>query len=65
MITLGSRIERASGRGAITFVTGSAEQRVPWSQLHEDARAMAWARQRSSIAVRPAATVRALSESGR
>ena len=41
MTTLASRIERASARGAITFVTGTSEERVPWAQLHDDARAMA------------------------
>jgi fatty-acyl-CoA synthase len=41
MDTLGSRIERACGRGAITFVTGTSEERVPWAQLHDDAMAMA------------------------
>jgi fatty-acyl-CoA synthase len=42
MTTLLSRIERAaSGNGAVTFVTGGSPERVPWAQLHEDARGMA------------------------
>src|SRR5688500_6205465 len=41
MTTLASRIERASARGAITFVTGSGEERVSWARLHDDARRMA------------------------
>jgi len=50
MSTLGSRIERASGRGAITFVSGNGEQRVSWRELHDDARAMAAALQSRGVA---------------
>ena len=49
MTTLASRIEHASGRGAITFVTGTSEERVPWSRLHDDARAMAAALQARGV----------------
>jgi fatty-acyl-CoA synthase len=52
MTTLASRIERAAGpggRGAITFVTGTGEERVPWARLHEDARAMAAALQARGV----------------
>ena len=44
MTTLAARIERAiSARpgGTITFVGGGQEDRVPWAQLHDDARTMA------------------------
>jgi fatty-acyl-CoA synthase len=41
MTTLASRIERASGRGAVTFVSGTSHERVPWARLHDEARAMA------------------------
>ena len=41
MTTLASRIERAATRGAITFVTGTGEERVEWARLHEEARRMA------------------------
>ena len=41
MTTLASRIERASARGAITFVTGAGEERVEWARLHDEARRMA------------------------
>lgn len=43
MQTLSSRIERAAGgAGAITFVLGGDDPvRVPWAELHDDARAMA------------------------
>jgi fatty-acyl-CoA synthase len=39
--TLAARIERASARGAITFVNGRSHERVPWAELHEEARGMA------------------------
>ena len=49
--TLLSRIERASSRPhAITFVTGDAQTRVPWAQLHDEARAMAAALQARGVA---------------
>ena len=36
------RIEQAAGvSGSVTFVVGGDEQRVPWSQLHEEARGVA------------------------
>ena len=41
MSTLAARIERASARGAITFVNGRSHERVPWAELHEEARGMA------------------------
>ena len=44
MTTLAARIERAIAarpEGTITFVGGGQEDRVPWTRLHEDARAMA------------------------
>ena len=51
MTTLLSRIERASTRPhAITFITGDAQTRVPWSQLHDEARAMAAALQARGVA---------------
>ena len=50
MTTLASRIERASARGAITFVTGSSEERVSWARLHDDARRMAAGLQARGIA---------------
>ena len=51
MTTLLSRIERASSRPhAITFVTGDAQTRVPWGQLHDEARAMAAALQARGVA---------------
>src|SRR5688500_5180992 len=50
MTTLASRIERASARGAITFVTGSGEERVSWARLHDDARRMAAGLQARGIA---------------
>jgi fatty-acyl-CoA synthase len=55
MTTLASRIERASLHGAITFVSGTAHERVPWSVLHEDARAMAAGLQ--SLGIGPGAHV--------
>lgn len=40
--TLLDRIEQAAGvSGSVTFVVGGDEQRVPWSQLHEEARGVA------------------------
>lgn len=42
MQTLVDRIEQAAGvSGSVTFVVGGDEQRVPWSQLHEEARGVA------------------------
>src|SRR5688500_2476695 len=49
MTTLAFRIERASSRGAITFVTGTTEERVPWARLHEDARGVAAALQARGV----------------
>jgi fatty-acyl-CoA synthase len=41
-MTLAARIERAADRdGAITFVGTGEPRRVPWAELHDDARAMA------------------------
>jgi fatty-acyl-CoA synthase len=48
--TLLSRIQRASERPtAITFVTGETTERVPWAQLHDEARAMAAAMQARGV----------------
>jgi fatty-acyl-CoA synthase len=44
VLTLVQRIEQAVGRpgcGSVTFTAGGVEDRVPWSRLHEEARAMA------------------------
>ncbi len=51
MLTLPQRIEAvaARGRGAITFLSGDDADRVPWSELHSDARAMAAALQARGI----------------
>lgn len=51
MHTLPQRIEAAAarGRGAITFLAGDDRDRVPWDQLHADARAMAAALQARGI----------------
>src|SRR5258708_1001005 len=41
-LTLRDRIERSVGRGGtITFVGSGGEDRVPWAQLHDEARGMA------------------------
>jgi fatty-acyl-CoA synthase len=51
VLTLPSRIEAAAGgRGSITFITLTGEERVPWGQLHEEARAMAAALQAHGVA---------------
>jgi fatty-acyl-CoA synthase len=48
--TLPARIESATNRGrALTFVVGGDVDRVPWGQLHEDARGMAGALQSRGI----------------
>ncbi|HZQ26733.1 MAG TPA: AMP-binding protein [Acidimicrobiales bacterium] len=53
MTTLVSRLGRASSRPhAITFITGDTAIRVPWAQLHEEARATAAALQARGIAPR-------------
>lgn len=51
MLTLPQRIEAAAGRGrgAITFLHGDDAQRVPWSELHRDARGLAAALQARGI----------------
>lgn len=51
MLTLPHRIEAAAarGRGAITFISGDDAVRVPWSELHQEARAMAAALQARGI----------------
>ena len=51
MSTLIPRIEAAAqrGRGAITFLSGDDAERVPWSELHADARAVAAALQARGI----------------
>ncbi len=51
MHTLPLRIEAAAarGRGAITFLHGDDAHRVPWSELHHDARGMAAALQARGI----------------
>jgi fatty-acyl-CoA synthase len=49
--TLVSRLGRASERPrAITFISGDSATRVPWAQLHEEARAVAAALQARGIA---------------
>jgi len=51
MLTLASRIEAAAGgAGAITFMSGSDPERVPYAQLHEEASAMAAALQARGVA---------------
>jgi fatty-acyl-CoA synthase len=51
VLTLPHRIEAAAGRGrgAITFLHGDDAERVPWSELHQDARGMAAALQARGI----------------
>jgi fatty-acyl-CoA synthase len=51
VLTLPLRIEAAAarGRGAITFLHGDDAQRVPWSELHDDARGVAAALQARGI----------------
>ena len=50
MPTLTQRIEAAAERDAsITFISGDTGLTVPWSQLHQDARAMAAALQHQGI----------------
>ncbi|MGE0728302.1 MAG: fatty acyl-AMP ligase [Acidimicrobiia bacterium] len=42
MRTLLDRIEKAAGKsGSVTFVVGGGEDRVPWRQLHDEARDVA------------------------
>jgi fatty-acyl-CoA synthase len=49
--TLIERVETAAGgTGLVTFVGASDADRVPWAQLHEDARAMAAALQGRGVA---------------
>ncbi|HEX2850892.1 MAG TPA: AMP-binding protein, partial [Acidimicrobiales bacterium] len=49
--TLLTRIEAATSRGGrITFVTGGDTVHVPWTQLHEESRAMAAALQARGVA---------------
>ncbi|MER3444663.1 MAG: fatty-acid--CoA ligase, partial [Meiothermus sp.] len=46
MQTIVGRIERATEQGgAVTFVSGSRAERVPWAQLYDEAVAMATALQ--------------------
>jgi fatty-acyl-CoA synthase len=48
--TLLSRIRRACERPtAITFITGETTERVPWAQLHQEAKAMAAALQARGV----------------
>src|SRR3954452_80532 len=47
--TLAGRIESASRRGTVTFVTGDASERVSWAQLHDEARAAAGALQARGV----------------
>lgn len=51
MLTLPQRIEAAAahGRGAITFLRGDDAERVPWSELHDDAKGAAAALQARGI----------------
>ncbi len=52
MQTLVDRIEKAAGTsGTVTFVLGDAPQLVPWSQLHEEARAVAASLQRAGVGI--------------
>jgi fatty-acyl-CoA synthase len=49
-MTLASRIERAAERGgSVTFVGTGEPERVPWAELHHDARAMAAAMQERGV----------------
>jgi fatty-acyl-CoA synthase len=42
VLSLNSRLEAAAtGTGAITFLSGQQVERVPWAQLHDEARSMA------------------------
>ena len=50
LTTLPDRIEAASARGRITFVTGGETVPLTWAELHEDARAMAAALQQRGVA---------------
>jgi len=51
VLTLRARIEAAAeGPGAVTFVTAGAADRVPWEQLHGEARAMAAVLQSHGVA---------------
>jgi fatty-acyl-CoA synthase len=50
VLSLNSRIEAAASRGgAVTFLTGPQPERVPWSQFHDEARAMAAALQARGV----------------
>src|SRR4051812_46114434 len=49
--TLIERVEAAAARGgAVTFVGSAEPDRVPWAELHDDARAMAGAMQARGVA---------------
>ena len=51
MLSLPARIEASAGRGgAITFVGSQDPVRVPWAQLHDEARGMAAALQARGVA---------------
>jgi len=48
--TLLDRIEQAAATsGAVTFVVGGGEERVPWRQLHDESRAVAAGLQRQGV----------------
>jgi fatty-acyl-CoA synthase len=66
VLTLVQRIELSVGRarpGAVTFTVGGVEDRVPWPQLHDEARAMAAELQARGVA--PGAHVALLSPTSR
>lgn len=62
--TLLDRIEKAAGKsGSVTFVVGGGEDRVPWRQLHEEARDVATMLQ--SMGIRPGQHVSILAPTSR
>jgi fatty-acyl-CoA synthase len=64
MTTLAARVERAATSGrAITFVGSGAPERVPWAELHDDARRYAGALQ--ALGIGPSAHVALLGPTSR
>ena len=64
MRTLLDRIEKAAGKsGSVTFVVGGGEDRVPWRQLHDEARDVATMLQ--SMGIRPGQHVSILAPTSR
>jgi fatty-acyl-CoA synthase len=62
--TLLDRIEKAAGKsGSVTFVVGGGEDRVPWRQLHDEARDVATMLQ--SMGIRPGQHVSILAPTSR